>query len=111
VVLLEREPEEILTPSESGKGQRILRCPQCKVAVWSHYAYGKLADDIAFVRVGTLLEPELLPPDIHIFTESKQPWLPLPGDVPAMPRLYRASEHWPKESIKRRDALFADAGA
>ena len=30
------EPEIILTPTLSGRGQKIHRCPDCKVAVWSN---------------------------------------------------------------------------
>src|SRR5690348_18339972 len=37
VVHLKAEPEIVDTPSASGKGQRIARCPNCKVAVWSNY--------------------------------------------------------------------------
>ena len=33
---------------------------------------------VRFIRVGTLDEPDRLPPDIHIFTSSKQPWVVLP---------------------------------
>lgn len=104
VELLQGAVEIIDTPSNSGKGQRIARCPQCHVAVWSHYAgAGEL---IRFVRVGTLDEPERFPPDIHIFTESKQPWVQLPDNVPAVPHFYRASEHWPAESLARRTKLL-----
>ena len=53
---------------------------------WSHYAgAGPL---VRFVRVGTLDEPDRLPPDIHIFTASKQPWVVLPPGVPAVPEYY-----------------------
>lgn len=31
-------PELVNTPSASGQGQVIARCPACRVAVWSHYA-------------------------------------------------------------------------
>ena len=31
VRLLAGEPEEVLTPSASGKGQRIARCPACRI--------------------------------------------------------------------------------
>src|SRR6187399_1674574 len=56
--------EPVDTPSASGQGQRIFRCSHCRIAVWSHYAgAGPL---ISFVRVGTLDEPDRLPPDIHI---------------------------------------------
>jgi hypothetical protein len=105
VILLQGEPEVVLTPSASGKGQRISRCPTCRVAVWSNY--GGAGDLVRFVRVGTLLEPDRLPPDIHIFTSSKQPWFLLPPDTPAVPEYYRRSEHWPPESLERWRALMA----
>lgn len=63
------------------------------------------------MRVGTLLGPDALPPDIHIFTESKQPWVVLPDDVPVMPQYYRRSEHWPAASIERRKALMHGSGS
>ena len=69
-------PELVDTPSESGKGQKIARCPKCRVAVWSHYAgAGPL---VSFVRVGTLDNPDVLPPDIHIFTSTRLPWVVIP---------------------------------
>src|SRR3546814_8410082 len=81
VELLRGTPEIVLTPSESGQGQRIARCPNCRVAVWSHYAGS--GPKISFVRVGTLDEPERLPPDVHIFTASKQARVVLQTDTPA----------------------------
>ncbi|GAA0746500.1 GFA family protein [Ideonella azotifigens] len=91
-------------PSESGEGQQIARCPRCQVAVWSHYAgAGPL---VKFVRVGTLDNPDLLPPDIHIFTASKQPWVLLSGDVPAVPEYYDRAQHWPASSLQRRELLL-----
>ncbi len=39
----------------------------------------RLKARVAFVRVGTLEDPDRLPPDIHIFTASKQPWVVLPA--------------------------------
>ena len=67
------EPEIVVTPSASGKGQQIARCPTCRVAVWSNYPQAGPA--VRFVRVGTMDNPDLCPPDIHIFTSSKQPWV------------------------------------
>ena len=103
VQLLEGEPETVLTPSASGRGQKIVRCRHCGVALWSHYAGA--GDAVKFVRVGTLDDPDRFPPDIHIFTSTKQPWVVLPAGVPAVPEYYRASEHWPAESLARRAAL------
>jgi hypothetical protein len=105
VTLLSGSPEIIETPSESGKGQNIARCPKCRIAVWSHYAGA--GPSISFVRVGTLDEPDALPPDIHIFTASKQPWVVLPTGVPAVPEYYRRRDYWPADSLLRREALLA----
>jgi hypothetical protein len=104
VVLLQGEPEIVDTPSNSGKGQRIARCPICRIALWSNYAGA--GDAVRFVRVGTLEEPDRLPPDIHIFTSSKQPWVVLPPGIPAVAEYYDRNEHWPKESLERRRALL-----
>ena len=105
VLLLEGTVEDINTPSNSGRGQRIFRCPGCHVAVWSHYAGA--GDSLCFVRVGTLDEPDRLPPDIHIYTGSRQPWVVLPSNTPAVDEYYSASTHWPKESLERRAVLMA----
>ena len=105
VQLLDGEIEVIDTPTNSGKGQKISRCPKCRIALWSNYGGG--GDAVRFVRVGTLDEPDHLPPDIHIFTASKQPWVVLPPDTPAVPEYYNAAELWSKESLERRAALMA----
>jgi hypothetical protein len=105
VELLAGRPDPVLTPSNSGKGQTILRCPTCWVAVWSNYAGA--GDSVRFVRVGTLDDPDRLPPDIHIFTSSKQPWVVLPDDVPAVPEYYDRKRYWPQASLDRRTALLA----
>lgn len=103
VILLQGAPEMVDTPSNSGKGQKIMRCPNCRVALWSHY--GGAGDTVCFVRVGTLDEPDRLPPDIHIWTISKQPWVVLPSNVPRVEEYYSSKEYWPEESIARRKAL------
>lgn len=104
VTELGQPPELVDTPSESGSGQLIARCPNCKVAVWSHYAgAGPL---VKFIRVGTLDNPDLLPPDIHIFTTSRQPWVALPEGVPAVAQYYEREDYWPTESLARRQALL-----
>lgn len=106
VELLSGELEVIDTPSASGQGQKIHRCPKCKVAVWSNYALsGGIGDKVNFIRVGTLENPDRFPPDIHIFTRSKQPWVTLPKDVPAVEEYYSMKKHWPAESLARRAAL------
>ncbi len=104
VVSLEAEPELVNTPSASGRGQQIARCQTCRIALWSHYSGAGTV--LAFVRVGTLDNPDLLPPDIHIFTESKQPWIVLPAGVPAVPAYYDREKYWSRASLERRQAIL-----
>jgi hypothetical protein len=104
VVLLQGEPEVVNTPSKSGKGQKIMRCAACRIALWSNY--GGAGDLVRFVRVGTLDEPDRLPPDIHIFTASKQAWVVLPPGIPAVEEYYERAKYWPQESLARRTALL-----
>jgi hypothetical protein len=101
-------PEVVNTPSESGRGQKIHRCPECRIALWSNYAGS--GESINFLRVGTLDEPDRFPPDIHIFTSSKQPWVILPPDTPAVSDFYRFTDYWPQESLDRFKAAQRTAG-
>jgi hypothetical protein len=107
VALLCGGVEVVDTPSLSGKGQKISRCPQCRIAVWSNYSGA--GNSVDFVRVGTLDDPDSLPPDIHIYIVSKQAWVNLPPGVPAVPEYYKASEYWPEASLERREMLRAKA--
>ena len=109
VTLLAGVPEVVDTPSASGKGQKIARCPQCRVALWSNYSGA--GPSVRFMRVGTLDEPDHLPPDIHIFTSSKQSWVVLPEGTPAVPAYYDRKTHWPAASMARREALLAKMAA
>jgi hypothetical protein len=98
------EPDLVNTPSDSGLGQKIARCPKCRIAVWSHYAGS--GPVTKFVRVGTLDNPDLFPPDVHIFTASKQPWVIIPEGTPAFEEYYEREKLWPPESLARREALL-----
>ena len=103
------QPELVDTPSQSGKGQRIARCPRCRIAVWSHYAGA--GTSVCFVRVGTLDDPDRLPPGIHIFTGSRQPWVVLSPGIPAVPEYYDRKAYWPPESLARWKDLRAKVAA
>lgn len=104
VEVLGGEPVAVMTVSNSGKGQKITRCPRCHVALWSNYAGA--GDAVRFVRVGTLLEPSRMPPDIHIFTSTRQPWVVLPPGMPAVDEYYDRKKYWPRESLDRREAML-----
>lgn len=90
VTVIEGTPERIDTPSASGKGQAVFRCPRCQVALWSHF--GGAGEKAAFVRVGTLDDPDACPPDVHIYVESKQPWVMLPAGSEQFPGYYSGKE-------------------
>lgn len=102
--ILDGTPVANKIPSASGQGQIVTRCPDCKVALWSNYGPPALR----FVRVGTLENPDACPPDVHIYTSSKQPWVILPGDVPAFTEFYRRSEVWPQDKYRRREVALAE---
>ena len=105
VEFLKGDPVPTTLPSLSGKGQVIWRCPDCGVTVWSNYAGA--GPKFNFVRVGTLDEPSRAPPDIHIYTSTKLPWVALPDGVPAVAEFYKPADYWPAESMARFKAARA----
>ena len=105
VALLKGTPVPATLPSASGRGQVFHRCPGCGLALWSTYAGA--GERICFVRTGTLDDPSATPPDIHIYTSTRRPWVILPPDVPAVPEYYSARDHWPAESLARFKAARA----
>ena len=100
---LKAEPEIVDTPSASGKGQRIARCSLCKVALWSNYPGAGPA--MRFVRVGTMDDPGQCPPDAHIFTSTKQPWVTLPANAKIFAEFYDINEVWSAEARERARAV------
>ena len=59
------------------------------------------------VDIGPSLDkPADLPPDVHLYTRSKLPWIALPADVPAFEAYYDSKKLWPAESLERRKAVF-----
>lgn len=106
VILLHGDVEMVATPSNSGNGQQIARCPHCRIALWS--TYSGAGEAVRFVRVGTLDDPDCFPPDIHIFTASKQPWQVLSAAVPVMAEYYDREQCWPAVSLERWRVLRAE---
>ena len=103
ITLLSGKPEVVTMRTDSGRPHDIYRCPDCMTAVWSDYGRRKV---MLFVRVGTLENPGALPPDVHIFTRSKLPWVVLPEGARAFDVYYDLKKEWPAESLARREALL-----
>ena len=90
-----------------GTQQTAAFCPECGTYVWSEYS--KNFEPCWFVRVGTLDQPDLFPPDVHIYTGTKQPWLTLSSEVPRFNEFYELDELWPETSLQRFRACL-DSG-
>ena len=103
VDLLSGAPLAVTVPAPSGRPHDIYRCRTCQTALWSDYGR---RGSLRFVRVGTLDDPAALPPDVHIFTRSKLPWVALPPEVPAFAVYYEAAKLWPASSLARRRAIL-----
>lgn len=103
VQLQRGEPEVVMVPTDSKRGQWIARCPVCRVALWSHY--GSAAGLVRYLRVGTLDHPAQALPQAHIFVKSKLPWVVLPGTVRSFSGHYDARKVWPAESLARYEVV------
>jgi hypothetical protein len=103
ITLLAGDPASIAVPTDSGRPHDIYRCPACQTALWSDYGRRPA---LRFVRVGTLDDPAALPPDVHIYTRSKLPWIRLPDGVPAFDAYYDTRTLWPAASLERRRAIL-----
>ena len=108
VSLLAGEPEKVVTPSASGAGQTIVRCPHCRIALWSNYAGA--GESVRFVRVGTPRRAGAAAarhPHLHLDQAA------VGGDARGRaggPEFYDSKQYWPAESLERRKALRARAG-
>jgi len=105
VELLKGEVKAEMVDSPSGKGQRIARCPICDIAVWSNYYMGGIREGIRFIRGGTLDDPDQLPPDVHIYTSTKQSWFQLPDEAHVEEAFYNFEATWSPENLVRLKAL------
>jgi hypothetical protein len=105
VELLAAEPVPVDVQRDQGGAQRIFRCPECQVAVFSEYG----RPQVKFVRAGTLDDPSSVAPDAHIYTRSKVPWVAIPESVPAFDVYYDSKQLWPEASLERVRAVLAPA--
>ncbi|MEN9864764.1 MAG: hypothetical protein RL748_354 [Pseudomonadota bacterium] len=97
--LLCGEVEYVKVPTDSGNRHWVIRCKSCKTAMWNEH--GSRQAVTRYVRVGTLDQPNLLPPLAHIYVQSKQPWLQLDAATPAFAEYYDAAKLWPAASLER----------
>lgn len=105
----ETKPVLIDTPSISGDGQMVARCPDCYVVLYSDY--GGDGTWMRYVRAGTLDDEskKTVRPDIHIFTSTKMDWVDLTSEkergVPVMEQSYKVSQVWRRDALERYAVL------
>lgn len=105
VEVLSGTPRAVDVPREDGSAQRIFRCPDCQVALFSEYG----VPEVRFVRGGTLDDAAGVTPDVHIYTRSKVGWVTLPEGTPAFPVYYDPAEVWSPESLRRLEIVRGPA--
>jgi hypothetical protein len=82
----------------SGAPCKVYFCIKCGTYMYTDYssAVGRLN-----VRTKTLDNANQFPPQVHIFTKDKDPWLNLKDNVICFEKMYDPKTTWPKESIER----------
>lgn len=103
IELLCGAPASRALPTSSGRPHIAAFCADCGTTLWSDYGARKV---MLFVRVGALDDPEALPPDVHIFTRSRLPWVEIASGAPEFAVYYDMAALWPAESLRRREALL-----
>ena len=87
----------------SGAPCKVYFCAKCGTYMYTDYssAVGRLN-----VRTKTLNDSNQFPPQVHIFTKDKDPWLNLKDNVICFEKMYDPKNTWPKESLERYKAFL-----
>jgi len=88
-----------LNSGESGQPCETWFCGDCGTALWNRYHVSPA--NCRYVRASTLNDPASITPDVHIWTQSKMPWIELPGDVPSFEQFYDPKTIWTPENLER----------
>ena len=75
----------------SGATARIIACCQCPTRL---YTTNDRRPRIVNLRAGTLDNSTSLVPGFHLWVSSKQPWIVIPDDVPALETQPRDPAEW-----------------
>ena len=97
-LIVEGEVSSTELKAGSGASYKTYFCTKCGTYVYADYdsAVGRLT-----VRTKTLDNSEKFPPQVHIFTKDKDPWLNLSEDVICFKEMYDQKKTWPEESLNR----------
>lgn len=87
------EVDEGFFVQPSGANSTMVGCARCKARL---YARNDLRPDIVSLRFGTLDTSRTMTPQAHFWVSSKQPWIVIPDDVPALDTQPASPEGWIK---------------
>ena len=97
-LIVEGEVSSTELKAGSGASCKTYFCTKCGAYVYADYdsAIKRLT-----LRTKTLNNSEKFPPQVHIFTKDKDPWLKLSKDVICFEEMYDPKKTWPEESLNR----------
>ena len=97
-LIVEGEVSSTELKAGSGASYKTYFCTKCGNYDYADYdsAVGRLT-----VRTKTLDNAEKFPPQVHIFTKDKDPWLNLSEDIICFKEMYNPKKTWPEESLIR----------
>ena len=97
-LIVEGEVSSTELKAGSGASYKTYFCTKCGNYVYADYdsAVGRLT-----VRTKTLDNSEKFPPQVHIFTKDKDPWLNLSEDVICFKEMYDQKKIWPEDSLNK----------
>lgn len=78
--LTQGEVKTFALKSDAGRAKLGAFCPGCGTRIYHKPEWRK---GMVSLKPGTLDDTTMLTPDIHIWTESKQPWVTISDDVEA----------------------------
>ncbi len=79
--ILSGETKTFTRKADSGREVECVFCPECGTRV---YHVPGLPGDNLNIKPGTLDDRSWLVPAVHVWTRSKQPWVPIPEGVPCV---------------------------
>ena len=99
----EGELEGATLPTGSGAGYKPFFCKKCGTYIYCKY---DMAPGRIIIRTSTLNDSENFPPQAHIFTRSKVPWITLDDKIPSFESMYDRNKLWPKASLDKLKSIL-----
>ena len=100
---IDGDVEAASLPTESGASYRPYFCKNCGTYIYCKY---DMAPGRIFIRTSILNDSKNFPPQAHIFTRSKVPWITLDDKIPSFESMYDRNKLWPKASLDKLNSIL-----